>query len=132
MFALRRHRLFTVLFALCSLLFMQLAVAGYSCPGSGSRGQEPAATAQADMPCAGAMVAATGEAQPNLCHSHCQGAQQASDNQPPQLPVLALGDLAFLTVALLEPPVPGAVPLPSLMARPTAPPLTIRNCCFRL
>ena len=129
---LRRHRLTTVLLALFSLLFMQLAVAGYSCPVSGSQGHGVAAMAQADMPCAESMTGPVDEAQPNLCHAHCQGGEQASDNQPAQLPVMGFGSLSFLTVALLAPPVPGTAPLPSLIARQTAPPLAIRNCCLRL
>ena len=129
---LRRHHLTTVLLALFSLLFMQLAVAGYSCPVSGSQRQNVAAVAQAEMPCAGSMASTLDQAQPSLCHAHCQGGDQASDNQPVQLPVMGLGSLLFHTVALLAPPVPGTAPLPSLMARSTAPALAIRNCCLRL
>ena len=132
MSVLRRHRLTTVLLALLSLLFMQLAVAGYSCPVSGSQRQNVAAVAQAEMPCAGSMASTLDEALPSLCHAHCQGGEQASDIQPAQLPVMGLGSLLFHTVALLAPPVPGTAPLPSLMARATAPALAIRNCCLRL
>ena len=132
MSVLRRHHLTTVLLALFSLLFMQLAVAGYSCPVSGSQRENVAAVAPAEMPCAGSMASTLDEAQPSLCHAHCQGGEQASDNQPAQLPVMGLGSLLFHTVALLAPPVPGTAPLPSLMARATAPSLAIRNCCLRL
>lgn len=128
--ALRRHRFATVLFALISLLFMQLALAGYSCPGARSKVQEAAAMAEAGMPCAGSMSMSMDDEQPGLCHAHCQASQQASDNHPLQLPVLALpAGLAF-EWASLEAPVRSA-PQASLLARATAPPLAIRNCCLR-
>lgn len=47
----RRTRLITVCLALVSLLFMQLAVASYACPGAqSSRVAEVAAMAEAGMP----------------------------------------------------------------------------------
>lgn len=129
---LRRHRLFTVLFALCSLLFMQLAVAGYSCPGSESRVQEIAAMAQAGMPCADSMSMALDDEQPNLCKAHCEPVQAASDHDTVQVPALAADNgvphAAPLAIALP----PRFAPQQSLLARATAPPLAIRNCCFRL
>lgn len=52
----RRTRLITVCLALVSLLFMQLAVASYACPGAqSSRVAEVAAMAEAGMPCAETM-----------------------------------------------------------------------------
>ena len=132
--ALRRHRLFTVLLALCSLLFMQLAVAGYSCPGVESRMQGVAAMTEAGMPCAESMVLATttDDAQPNLCQAHCQSAQASGDNPAPQVPVAAVDH-----GALIMSPVDNALPMrcapqASLLVRATAPPLAIRNCCLRI
>ena len=144
MFTLRRHRLLTVLFALCNLLFMQLAVAGYSCPGVESRMQEMQemqdveAMARAGMPCAEsmalavAMAMATDDVQPNLCQAHCQSAQAAGDNPAPQVPVAAVDHGAFLmSSAAVASPMRSA-PQASLLARATAPPLAIRNCCLRI
>jgi hypothetical protein len=125
----RRHRLFTVLLALCSLLFMQMALAGYSCPGTASKVQEQAA--MAGMPCAESMSAVMDEAQPGLCHAHCQAVQQSSD--PPQIQLPSLAPASGVAV---DPPAPTrtlrSAPLPPLLARATAPPLSIRNCCFRI
>lgn len=73
----RRHRIFTAPFALISLLFMQLAVAGYACPVEG-KVSEVAAMADAGLPCAGDMTTVDAD-QPGLCHAHCQSAQQAAD-----------------------------------------------------
>ena len=141
MLTLRRHRLFTVLFALCNLLFMQLAVAGYSCPGVEVRMQEMQdveAMAKAGMPCAESMALsmalamATDDVQPNLCQAHCQSAQAAGDNPAPQVPVAAVDHGAFLmSPAAVASPMRSA-PQASLLARATAPPLAIRNCCLRI
>lgn len=129
--ALRRRRFAIVLFTLFSLVFMQLALAAYSCPGVASRVQEAAAMAQAGMPCADAMPMAMDEEQPSLCHAHCQAGDQASDNHPLQLPPIALpGALTHqisFTGALTH-SARGA-PLPASRG---APPLAIRNCCLRI
>jgi hypothetical protein len=130
---LRRYRLFTVLVALCSLLFMQFAVAGYSCPGFESRVQESSAMTQSSMPCAEAMsiTMTMDDAQPNLCQAHCQSAKPAGDNAALQVPALATAPALFgiaPSIALSQ----RLLPLPSLLTRATAPPLTIRNCCLRI
>ena len=129
--ALRRHRFATVLLALISLLFMQLALAGYSCPGVESKVQQAAAMAEAGMPCARTMSMSMDDEQPGLCHAYGQAGQQASDNHPLQVPVVALPPGLAFERASLEAPVRSA-PQASLLARATAPPLAIRNCCLRI
>jgi hypothetical protein len=132
MFALRRHRFDTVLFALCALLFMQFAVAGYPCGGGESRLREIAAMEQAAMPCAQEMSIATDEAQPPLCHAHCQSSQAAGD-APPLLVPVALVDHRMFFAALEAVAVPvRPAPLALLLARGTEPPLTVRHCCWRI
>jgi hypothetical protein len=128
--ALRRHHFATVLFALINLLFMQVALAGYSCPGVETKVQQVAAMAEAGMPCAGSMSMSMDEDQPGLCHAHCVAGQQASDHQPLQVLALALPVGLVLERPALEPPIRSA-PQASLLARATAPPLSIRNCCLR-
>ena len=128
----RRTRLITVLFALISLLFMQLAVAGYACPGIGSKAAQISAMTEAGMPCAESMTMHMDDAQPNLCHAHCQVGQQSADKyqtpSPPAIDTLP-ADLT-LQVAI---PLFALAPLqPPHLQRTTAPPLAIRNCCFRL
>ena len=130
MSSLRRHRLITVLFALCSLLFMQLAVAGYACPVGGKVG-EVATMAAAGMPCAGDM-STMDEDQPGLCHAHCQSAQQTADKV--QLPT-PTGAMATGFAYTIEPaPVarPGGRAQAPLLLRSTAPPIAVRNCCLRI
>lgn len=121
-----RHRLFTVLLAITCLMFAQLALASYVCPGSGSK------VVEANMPCAELMSMAMDEDQPNLCQAHCQAGQQKADTY--QTPILAsLPDLVvdYLITRIL-PLAPGAHLQAPLLRRTTAPPLAIRNCCFRI
>ncbi|GAC1607199.1 MAG: hypothetical protein NVS3B2_15960 [Ramlibacter sp.] len=132
MSTLRRNRFATVLFALCALLFMQLAVAGYPCAGPESRAGDVAVMAHAGMPCAQEMSIASDEAQPALCHAHCQSEQAAGDAPPLLVPVAVLDHRMFF-VALEAAVAPErAVPQAQLLARGTAPPLTIRHCCWRI
>ena len=132
---LRRHRLVTVFFALVSLLFMQLAVAGYVCPNEGMSGaaESNTAMAHAGMPCAESMDTAVvmDNAQPGLCQAHCQTGQQASSTYVlpavPMMPVIA-PDFSQLDA---NPVSTGAALQAPLLQRTTAPPLSVRNCCFR-
>lgn len=129
--ALRRNRFATVLLVLASLLFMQLALAGYSCAGVESKVQQAAAMAEAGMPCAGSMsMSMDDDEQPALCHAHCAAGEQASDNHPLQVPAVALPAGLALERVALQPTIRSAPQAP-LLTRTTAPPLAIRNCCLR-
>lgn len=127
-----RQRLITVLFALVSLLFMQLAVASYVCPASGSNVSEAAAMVEAGMPCAESMASTMDDQQPNLCHAHCQAGQQTADKYQVPTPV-AIGGLPADFSLQIAIPVFSEAPLQaSHLQRTTSPPVAIRNCCFRL
>ena len=128
----RRNYLITVLFALVSLLFMQLAVASYVCPGTASKVAEVAAMAEADMPCAESMTLAMDESQPNLCQAHCQAGQQTADRYELPAPVVIATVPADFTLPLTAPVFLGAPLQAPHLRRTTAPPVAIRNCCFRL
>lgn len=132
MYRNRRARLITVLLALVSLLFMQLAVAGYACPGKQPRIQAAVAMTETAMPCAESMEMTIDDAQPNLCQAYCQAESQSAYKYqlPPFLAVDALPSTPALQLALL-PVVEVPLPTPHLQ-RSTAPPLAIRNCCFRI
>lgn len=130
--SLRRHRFLTVFIALCSLLFMQLAVAGYSCPGFGSRVQEISAMADAGMPCAQSMSMAMEEGQPALCHATCDAAQPAGDTHVLQVPAVDVDGGALRAAAIFMVLPRGISTQASLLTRATAPPLAIRNCCLRI
>ena len=127
----RRTRLVTALVAWLSLLFMQLAVAGYVCPDSASKRADMAAMSESGMPCAQAMTLMQDDVQPGLCQAHCQADSQTAERyQPPSIDPQALpaaDAMAFLATGL------AVVPLQSPhLKRTTAPPLAIRHCCLRL
>ena len=128
----RRTRLFTVLFALCSLLFMQLAVARYVCPSTVTSGTEGGMVMANGMPCAESMPMAMDEAQPALCHAHCLADQQSLDKYELPAPIAISAMPASFRLAVFVPPFSGvALQSPHLM-QATAPPVAIRNCCFRI
>lgn len=128
----RRTCLATVLVALVSLLFMQLAVAAYACPAAGTKAAATAAMADSGLPCAQFMASGLDNAQPNLCQAHCQTGQQSADKHELPLP-LSLGALP-VGFAMPDPlrRLPGALLQAPHLMRTTAPPAAIRYCCFRL
>lgn len=130
----RRNRFATVLLALLSLLFMQLAMAGYSCAGGdASKVAEMATMAQAGVPCARSATLAMDDAQPSLCATHCKSdLQTAHKDQTPALATLADTGTGFLFPRATPPAVPGATWQAPLLRRTTAASLAVRNCCFRL
>ena len=91
---------------------------------------------QAGTPCAESMEMAvamtTDGAQPNLCQAHCQSVQVLSDNPAPQVPVAVVDHGAFVMSPVAVPPPLRSAAQASLLARATAPPLAIRNCCLRI
>ena len=128
----RRTRLITVLFALCSLLFMQLAVARYVCPSTVTNGDQGGMVMAESMPCAEAMPMAMDAAQPALCHAHCLADQQSLDKYEVPAPIAISAMPASFRLATVAPPFSGvALQAPYLM-HATAPPVAIRNCCFRI
>lgn len=108
--------------ALFSMLFMQLAVASYSCPGG--------VLSATGAPCAG-----MDPAQPSLCKAKAinLAAKQSLDKAdvPPVPPFIPL-ELAGLVLAADWLPLPAqAAAAPPSLAHSTAPPIPIQNCCFR-
>lgn len=131
----RRKRFAILLFALLNLLFMQLAMAAYACPGGLNKGggtDQSLATAMADLPCAEAMAPVGDAEQPGLCAAHCKADSQSADKY--QLPVLAtplVGATDYpLLRAMLAPLDPPAQAF--LLTRNTLPSVAVRHCCFRL
>ena len=122
--SLRRgaRRTCSILFA--SLLFMQLAVSAYACPKEAmAASASEAATEPADM--SGCEM--LDPASPNLCLQHCQAGSQLPDGTVIAIPVAGVIALADVT----PPPPPAVVLARDLLVRTTAPPLIVRNCCFR-
>jgi hypothetical protein len=114
------------------LLFTQLAVAAYACPKQEIPTTPAAAIADepAGMP---EGCAALDPVNPNLCLQHCQGASQLPDGSSFVIP--APEPLPLVYIALPARPVLTSLTVAyasELLARNTAPPLNVRNCCFRI
>lgn len=131
----RHFRRVAALIALIGMLFMQYAVASYSCPMS-QAGQGIAAVAMSIDSADQGMPGCLGMdgVQPNLCNAYDQGGNQSLDK--PDLPQVKPFLTAGLAVSLI--PIDDASqstvlpPAAVLLTRATAPPLSIRNCCFRI
>ncbi|WP_043480794.1 MULTISPECIES: hypothetical protein [Oxalobacteraceae] len=131
----RLGRFLTAIVAILSMLYMQLAVAAYACPGMPGGGQITATSAHAkvaDMSNCQGMDAA----QPALCHlyGHGEPSKQSLDKTPvsdvpPFVPVALVLDLQFFDAASVSDAKPY---LQVALTRTTAPPIAIRNCCFRI
>lgn len=108
------------------LLFAQLSVAAYACPGLGSA-DAPAVMADCDD-----MLGSMDHAAANLCAEHCKQGQQS--DQAPTLPVPAPLFIALYPV--VAPPPGRAPPRPpaaTLNALASAwPPHAILHCVFRI
>lgn len=133
----RQSRFVAALIALFSMLFMQLAVASYACPGL-KMGQDSKAVAMAtDTDTATQnMSGCTGMdmEQPGLCHAHDHAGNQSLDKpELPQVqPFMAVGlTLTLIPIDVAYRPL-ATQPQDLLLTRTTAPPLSIRNCCFRI
>ncbi len=119
----RSSRIVAAVVALFSMLFMQLAVASYSCPSAG----KPVAT--------GAQCAGMDAAQPSLCKAKAVNlaAKQSLDKPdlPPVLPFVA-ADLAGTVLASAWTPGPAdPAAAPPGLAHSLSPPHSIEHCCLR-
>ena len=127
----RSLRRFVALFAAAVLAFAQLAVSAYACPAGRSGQDSPVAASETRA----LSDCEEGEcAQPALCHSHCQQLAQSLDRA--EVPGIAPITVTGFTPALVD---KSPISRPArrdlrahLLARSTEPPLTIRNCCFRI
>lgn len=132
----RPSRIIAALIAVISMLFMQLAVAGYVCPEPDAADAVPVAEmlgmAHADSQGMPGCESIDME-QPNLCHSHEQIGKQSLDK--PQLPPVqqfipaALASVVYHIADIRRVVVPQDH---AVLRRSTAPPLAIRHCCFRI
>lgn len=126
----RVFRRFIARLGIVALLFMQLAVTAYACPGM-QRGAD-ASVAMSASDAAMDDCPMVDRSAPNLCKQHCQHDGQAT-GQASSPPVFAV-DLPLLTVLpIVEvPPAPVAPGVsPEFLAHATAPPPAIRFGVFR-
>jgi hypothetical protein len=124
-----RSRRFAAHLALVAVLFSQLAVSAFACPGMDGMAQA-AAAAEVTPPC---HEQPSPEAVTPLCQAHCQQGDQSSDVRGASLPLFALVALpaALSTHAGLR-AVPVIEAQLSLLERPTGPPLAVRHCRLRI
>ena len=115
------RRPFVVFLVLSSLLFSQLAVAAYACPGAQSMA---IAASMPDMPDCDMDVAQRDA----LCQAHCQQGEQVRDTYQPPLPAVAAAFGPSLVVAHADPSRAGLRPLASDLGRRIEPPASIRHC----
>jgi len=128
----RSTRLVAALIAMISLLFAQLALASYVCPGIAM--PTAMATAMDDSMQDMADCSGMDMQQPALCHAHDHVGQQSLDKPDvPQVAPFAAVGLALLVLPLNTVTLSTASPLDNTwLARATSPPLAIRHCCFRI
>ena len=93
---------------------------------------EVAAMAEAGMPCAESMPLTMDDEQPSLCHAHCQTGQQSAGTHELPSPVALSALPAVFALPVIVPVFSGAPLQAPHLKRTTAPPVAIRNCCFRI
>jgi hypothetical protein len=109
---------------LFALMFAQLAVAAYACPGAVP---EPAASTQvAPSPCDNGVDTS----QANLCEKHCHDSQQTQNIAPAIGGIFVPGFIAVLR--LPDSHAPAASAGCGALLHASSPPATLRNCCFRI
>lgn len=133
----RQSRVITALFALVTVLFMQLAVSAYACPSLAQGKSVAYSMASMQSTDHESMVGCEGvidNEQPSLCFVHSQYGDQSSNKIEPPNPTPSLMVIAMPVVKPLAMPQrpPGDYLITSVHARETTPPLTIQNCCFRI
>lgn len=116
---------------MCALLFAQGALAAYTCP-TVEMSTAPGAQSMGLMPCHESADRLIDQAQPALCHAHCQDQQQSADSYQPPVIVTSSQLGAVLTLAITPAQGSGLLPPLPQLRRDTAPPLAIRHCCWRI
>lgn len=125
----RRVPSFTAVLALVAFVFAQLLAAAYACE-MGLATQPAADTQDAGHDCCDPSLPSMDPA----CDNHCQQASKTSERvhaspAPAPLPVLVAMPLAIAGPRGAFSAPPSRAPD---LARHIAPPISIRNCCFRI
>jgi hypothetical protein len=122
----------TALVALFGLLFMQLAVAAYACPKLAPVQQQSAMLDQSGQPMQDCPE--LDKQNPTLCQADSHHSPQSTDTSNPASvqPLAAAGLIVHVITPDELVPAGFTIPAAFLHAPGTAPPIAIRNCCFRL
>ena len=129
----RSSRLVAAIIALISMLFMQLAVAGYVCPQPEMIGGHGSASVVEHVAEAGSDCLGLDKEQANLCQAEATFGNQSVDNGSGlSVPSFAAAVMFVVHELKAEPAYVERNVSAPLLARVTAPPVSIRNCCFRI
>ena len=108
-----------------AVVFAQIAVSAYACPLQFQGLGNSIDTVSVSDACADLVS-------PNLCKKHCENGEQNINDAPEPLACLVL-ESAFIVALVPDPHLSSiATALTPSLLRSTSPPLSIRNCCFRL
>ena len=129
-----KSRVVVALVALVSMLFMQLALAGYACPelklAADFAAMVKTSTAATEMPGCAQMDGV----QPSLCHASAHTQHQSLEKH--EVPLVQAFIPALISLILIPTPVASSLtPFQFSSIRQSGappPPLSIRNCCFRI
>ncbi len=130
----RPSRIIGAVLALVSMLFMQLSLAGYVCPkvsGVAPASQVMATSSMAaDMP----ECAEADKTQPSLCQASAHTVQQSLDkHELPQIEPFAPTTIFLVLVHVVVSLPKSSFELTTVrQSGAPPPPLSIRNCCFRI
>jgi len=131
-----RFRPLLALIVIFCMLFSQLALAAHACPALAISGASEMAMVSGDgFPHKMALCQDMDMGQPALCHAHAddQAAKQSLDkpDSPHVAPFVGAELLVVVTPIDLAHDT-HAAPGTMLLPPATAPPIAIRNCCFRI
>ena len=128
-----QSRILAALIALMAMLFTQLAVASYACPTMHTA-RAAASAAAVDPHHMSGCEGMNTTIKPLLCHEQAQAKSQSADN--PKLPNVQpfMATMLMRTIGHADHYFHAVVPPNAslVLTRTTAPPLGIRNCCFRI
>lgn len=117
-------------FAIAAVLFTQLAVSAYACPMLLKQFAMPMQmqmNGDSDQACDDMAMN-----QPALCQHYCEDSQQIVNDAQVDQPSITLASFFVINfTAMISSFEPSLIIAPSLH-HATSPPLTIRNCCFRI
>ena len=118
---------------IAAVLFAQVTVAAYACPGLADmqRGA-PAAMATGQQSTTHGDCQGMDTDNPNLCRQHCNDGDQSFQGAP-HVTIFPLMTMPLVIVEPLQPvSARGVISLPGLLERATAPPPIIRFRVFRI
>jgi hypothetical protein len=122
------RRSFVAVLAAGALLFAQLAVSAFACPGGSMATMHVTVQAESMPGCPG-----MDEAPSPLCPAHCDQGQLSLDKPPvPGIaPAVLIGHVSWRAIEAPQSR-PVAVQRNAHLIPPPEPPPAIRNCCLRI